>query len=260
MYREQKDPFQEHRKWNTDKILAEKGILVACDITQEWILPWWWDHYQKTNQYPVCFIDLGMSKPKKSWCQERGIYRALRTPDPFVAEKSEVNSDRIQDWEGHYGKSFWLNRNAWFKKPLACLLTAFEKTIWLDIDCKVQGSLEPLFSLSDTSAGFSIAKENRSVGDCPIFNSGVMVFKRMLPLIEEWANLAYFENHAYAGDQDVLSFLIKERKIAFHELPQTYNWSRCNRENPQAQILHLHGLYGKTVIAHEIMRSTLESR
>ncbi len=29
-----------------------RGVLVASDQTLEWMLPWWWRHYKKHNNFP----------------------------------------------------------------------------------------------------------------------------------------------------------------------------------------------------------------
>jgi hypothetical protein len=52
--------------------MSQSGIIVGCDANQEWLLPWWWDHYCKHNSYPVAFVDFGMSEAALAWCQEKG--------------------------------------------------------------------------------------------------------------------------------------------------------------------------------------------
>lgn len=238
-------------KWGCSEFVTDEGVLVGCDLSQEWLLPWWWEQFQKTNHLPVAFVDFGLSEPMKKWCRERGIFIRLKVADIFVAEKEAVDPGLICEWEEAYGKQFWENRNGWFKKPMACLKTPFQKTIWLDLDCEVRSSLQEIFSFCEHSSGVAIAQE---LNDPPHqrggVNSGVIVFKHGVPLLEEWAREALECNHLYPGDQDILTVLIGD----FAPLPHIYNWSRCYEENPQAVILHWHGRHGKTILRHKIAK------
>jgi hypothetical protein len=247
--------FSAYSTWNKGEILAERGILVGSDISQEWLLPWWWDHYRKTNNYPVTFVDFGMSSEAKEWCRERGRLISLPLSDSFVADKMDIAPSSIEIWERAYGRQLWGCRDEWFKKPFACLLSPFHHTIWIDLDCEVRGSLRDVFSLCESPSGIAIAKEYNEVLCKEGVNSGVVVFKRGLPLIELWAKEALESNHHFAGDQDILGALIEKHEFAVAQLPHIYNWSRRKEDNPDAVIVHWHGQYGKAVIAHQIFCS-----
>jgi hypothetical protein len=231
------------------------GILVGSDLTQEWILPWWWENYKHFNSHPVVFIDLGMSFEMKAWCKERGKTIRLFVADVFVAEKDQIDSQRIDEWEGRLGKTVWPSRNGWFKKPTACLQTPFNRSIWIDLDCEIRGPLSALFELADHPSGIAMARENHEVADQePLYNSGVIAFRYGTPLFEKWADDAFDRNHLFAGDQNALSHQIFEEEMIIGEVPQIYNWSRLNPENPDAIILHWHGVHGKSEIAHQIWK------
>ena len=240
------------QKWPSLQPSIKQGILVASDITQEWLLPWWWNHYSRTNHLPVAFVDFGMSSEMKAWCKDKGIYIHLPVADIFVVDKEEVLPSLIQEWEYIYGKHLWGNRSAWFKKPFACLQSPFQTTIWIDIDCEIRDSIQELFSFSKNPDDLAIAREHSGS-----FNSGVMVFHHGLPLFEEWACRSIKENELHAGDQDVLSKIIEENASPISLLPPIYNWSRCESEDSSAVILHWHGTYGKAIIRHQMMRSQL---
>jgi hypothetical protein len=185
-----------------------------------------------------------MTEEAKSWCEERGTLLRLPVADIFVAAQSEVVSSSSEAWENIYGNEFWIRRNGWFKKPLACLLSPYQKSLWIDLDCEVRGSLKHLLDYADHPAGIALAKDHREG-----YNSGVIVFRHGIPLIETWADESFELNHIYAGDQDILTKIIIDHQLSIADLPTIYNWSRCNGESPDAVIFHWHGRHGKTVIA-----------
>ncbi|MBS0628503.1 MAG: hypothetical protein JSS09_09890 [Verrucomicrobia bacterium] len=243
-------------KWNTLKSIAEKGFIVAADLTQEWLLPWWWDNYSKYNNYPVTFIDLGLSKEMKTWCQEKGHYIHLPIPNIFVFEKNSFPLIHIEKWEKDHGSSFWESRNAWFKKPLACLQAPYDLSVWIDLDCEVKGSLSSLFSLPLPSSKITLAQKYHPLA--PV-NSGVILFKKGAKIIEDWAKEALENNQTYVGDQDILYTFVCQGKIVSEDLPSIYNWSRLNPPNPNALIIHWHGKPGKSFITHQIQKKQIQS-
>ena len=251
--------YSAYRRWGKCCHNGQAGIIVGADLTQEWILPWWWKRYQRFNSHPVAFFDLGMSLEMKAWCKERGIYIHLPVADIFVADKEQVEEQKIDEWEQGHGKQFWPSRNAWFKKPLACLQTPFQRTIWIDLDCEIRGSLDRLFEFCEHPSRIAMAREIQEQAErAPLYNSGVIVFQRGIPLFEEWADDAIDRNHLFSGDQNALSQRIFDEHIKIGELPLIYNWSRCNPDNPDAVILHWHGVHGKKIISHQIWEEQLQ--
>ncbi len=191
-----------------------------------------------------------MSDEAKAWCQQRGDVRRLAVVDIFVVDKQEIDPSLRRAWEETNGKEFWAKRCGWFKKPLACLLTPYQKTLWIDLDCEIRGSLAPLFAYADHPSGIALSHEIHDPAGG--YNSGVIVFKRGISIIETWAEASLTSNHLFAGDQDILSHLIFDQNLAIAELPLIYNWSRRKGDDPQALILHWHGPHGKTVIANQM--------
>ena len=234
-----------------------QGIIVGSDQTQEWLLPWWWEHYSRHHSYPVVFIDFGLSFEQKAWCRERGELISLRVVD-FAAEQGEITSSLVKEWEDQFGSSFWQSRGVWFKKPLACLQSPFERSIWIDLDCEIRGSIEPLFDLADHLSGVALAKDfvDKSIA-YQIFNSGVIVFRNKVPLISEWASQSLKLNHLFRGDQELLSYLIFKQQLKIAEIPSIYNWSRRQEDHGDVIIHHWHGEHGRSIIKYQLHRKVL---
>lgn len=247
--------------WPNDRIGKGDGVLIGADMTLEWLLPWWWENYQQHNAHKVAFIDLGLSFEMKDWCKERGDLIRLRMPEDFVKEKSEIDPSLANLWDREFGKNFWQSRAAWFKKPFACLQTPFQRTLWIDIDCEVRGSLYPLFAYADGSYKIAMARNqcpvDMSIGNY-FYNSGVIAFQKKAGLISDWARCCLGATETYRTDDEAFSDMIQKRKIAIPEIPPPFNWSRCQKDHSEALILHWHGATGKEVLRNRISLSSLD--
>ncbi len=241
--------------WRVSDLRNEDGVLIGSDLTQEWLLPWWWKRYEKTNHHSVAFIDFGMSFEKKNWCRERGELIPLRLLDDYVLPKEKMDPQVIAHLEDEFGKQFWISRSIWFKKPFGFLQTPFRRTVWIDLDCEIRGSIAPLFEYANLEPGLAMILDPcDSLADYsyPIYNSGVVPFCRGIPLIIDWAIECIKKNGKFRGDQEILSSLIAKRKIRMNVLPPKFNWSRVQKESDEAIIYHWHGIYGKYVIRNQM--------
>lgn len=230
-----------------------KGIIVGCDQTQEVLLPWWWAHYSRHNSYPVIFANFGMSDSAVKWCQERG---KCLMPSCNIALQ-EVTSSNKQWWELRYGKEFWPLRPIWFKKPSALLLSPFSLSLWIDLDCKINGKLERLFR-NLAGAEIALARELESKFTPPgevSYNAGVIVFRKNASILHEWVRLVSEENALFAGDQNALCHAIAKHKPKLKELSPIYNWGRLRGPNDHALIYHHTGSAGKLAIVEEMFQS-----
>ena len=223
----------------------EKGVIVGCDRELEWALPWWWKHYSAHNHYPVAFFDFGMSAKAAAWCKKRGDL--LSVPFPEISLKTE----KEKDWVPFYGENIPISRIAWFKKPFAALHSPFPLTIWLDLDCQVQSSLNPLFSYLHLGAEIALLKYPNTQwmrdGE-KHYNSGVLVFLQGTKIIQQWAALSLELATEFPGDEEVLSRAISLYKPLLIELPPTYNWFYDLPPNPNSVIQHFTGPGGKVKI------------
>ena len=191
--------------------LDMRGILVAADQNQEWLLPWWWENYIKHNSYPVTFVDFGMSQEACNWCNTKGTL--IKFPFSLAVETTE---SLLAEGKRMLIKDVHQSRQAWFKKPLAFTLTPFEQTLWLDSDCEVLGSLAPLFNY----CGLSLAREGENSNE---YNSGVVLYQKNCPIIQEWAEASKISHPHHVGDQTVLTDLIHTKNLPIFILPRPYH-------------------------------------
>lgn len=243
-----------------------KGIIVGADQNLEWLLPWWWEKYSESNSLPVVFFDFGMSAEKKAWCAERG---------QVVDVDMQIPDEYLPHWQDPYGESYKKARKAWFKKPIACFLSPFDHTIWIDLDCEVLDSLEPAFSFLEekevavTFGPIDIIPEGleRAVKAGTVCNSGVVVFKKGSSIIEVWKERSLVEAASHWGDDCLLSDVLIDHRDKVSVLSDLYNW-RISRGLPlHAKVIHWCGEWGKECIAKngglkkkldEIKRSTFQ--
>ncbi len=233
-----------------------RGVVVAADLDQEWLLPWWWKHYSYHNNDPVLFIDFGMSSRARAWCERRGICRSVAALDFPVHKRSDLPKERQEAWERRYGKRIWDVRSAWLKKPFALLEVPFDEAIWLDLDCQVRGSLEPIFKMLESGADLAIAKERWQVCEFlfpneAYYNSGVIAFRKQAPIVKQWAETTVAWQSHLPADQEFLTRAIFLHEPHLLELPPHCNWYWVWGANEMALIHHFCGRSGKI----ELLRS-----
>ncbi len=255
--------------WTTNTSTIDKGILVGTDITLEWTLPWWWQHYSKFNTYPVTFIDFGMSEKAKEWCKEKGQLIVFEISMDFITPKEKMPAELIAKWETLFRtKEFWDVRTKWFKKPISMLLSPYNHTIWIDLDCEIKRDLEPLFETFQKGMEVAVVPEPHaslmhfevmgliSPGQ-KLFNCGVLLFEHGSYIMARWAQKILQDNSKFAGDSDLFSSLISSEMLEIFELPEIYNWRIGGLgPNPNSVIDHWVGEWGKQEIRKEIQKLT----
>lgn len=243
--------------WRTDEVVIPRGIIVGSDEKQEWLLPWWWENYKRHNDFPVTFVDFGLSEKAKSFCKERGELIEIPLPCSFLGIKEAVCREKQELWEAIYKEMYacWEKRSLWHQKPLALLQTPYQHTIWLDTDCEVHNSLSPMFEQIDPVKGILLCREgllnkNDLLEDEVLFNSGVIGFTKGSPHIMEWAQETLLQHSSHFGDQNLLSRLIYERKWPVQLLDKLYNWRQIiGEKDPNVKITHWVGEAGKFMIS-----------
>ena len=235
--------------------MSDYGIITGCDQNLEWVLPWWWEHYAAHNTYPVVFADFGLSEKGRQFCEERGTL----LPIPDQGEWATHPSLHLGH-EKAYGKRVWQSQRAWFKKPIAALLSPFRKSLWLDIDCKAQGDVGELFEGFEDIALMRSPLESAYLGPDEIrYNSGVIAFKKDAPIISQWAQTAQELRDRMPGDEECLSRAIALYQPRLRELSSSCNWLHALGPNPDALVFHCGEDPGRAEILADIICKTGKS-
>jgi|GEM_PF-1740590 len=203
-------------QWRPTGSLGERGVITGCDAKMEWMLDWWWEHYQAHNDHPVAFADFGMSKERVEWCKARGSVYAITEKMP-----------------------------TWFKKPIAMLRSPFETTAWIDLDCEVRKDVGPLFNFAQR--GLAVTEDNWTPfirADQPKLATGVVAAKRFDPIVSEWSEHALSGN--YRGDQESLCAFAGPRLRAGQICIMPYEYQALRMAGPakDATIYHWTGPVG----------------
>lgn len=211
--------------WDGRRPSLPMGVVVGCGSEQEWMLPWWWEHYSRHNPLPVLFIDMGfgekaMTDRAREWCASKGILGELHVP-----------------------------MDGWFQKPFALAQTIFEESVWTDVDVEIRGSLDPIFH--QCKHGLAAAEDpyyRFSKGPVSL-NSGVLAFKFGNKMISEWCSTISREGKNYRDDQVILNVLAHRNPGSVGFMPREFNWLRLDGDaNPDAVCVHWTGGRGKEII------------
>jgi hypothetical protein len=81
-----------------------------------------------------------------------------------------------------------------------------------------------------------------------VYNSGVILFRKESPFLNEWNLRCELNNGHHMGDQDVLTEMLLEGKTFFKVLPPHYNWLMYAGIEPGIVIAHWAAGWGKEYI------------
>ncbi len=225
-----------------------EGILIAADRNIEDLIPWWWNSYARYDNRPVAIVDFGLSKEVLQWCQDRMQILSFSYDDSFICPKEKISQGNIKRWTKGYRGPLWKARQAWFKKPQACLLSPFNLTLWMDIDCEVCGPLDALFAEWEEPLELAIAKQDIRFSRRLAYNSGVFLFRQESPFLHRWNSLCRKQNKNMLGDQDILTCMLVKNQVQFKELSPFYNWLMYRGIHPGIVIAHWAAGWGKEYI------------
>lgn len=227
----------------------KKGVMIGSDYNTEWLIPWWWNYYSRYNNLPVTLVDFGMSSKMVKWARKVVNVVPCQMAQLAVTQKKTVAKKVIRKWEKNYTGDLWVAREAWFKKPQAFLQTPYDLTLWIDTDCEICGSLKPIFEEWDGTAELALVKEERFRNHIE-YNTGVVIFKKNAPFLDQWAERCLKDHHRLMGDQNVLTEMLMTGKIPFRELDPIYNWVMYKGVNLAAVVNHWVSGWGKAYVRH----------
>jgi len=195
--------------------------MTGADASQEWILPWWYEHYHRHSDLPVVFADFGMSPEMVGWCKQRG--RVVEVPG-----------------EGH----------AWFRKPMAWLKSPYQYTLWLDADCEVVADAAGLFDGHDGRRMYVIEDPVAFRG----MNGGTVVIPHGHPVaVDSARELLRCGKEGYRGDQESLHPIQKRYPELFQFMPKDWVWFRAVADAEVGRFIrHWTGPAGKEHIRKQI--------
>lgn len=240
---------------------AEEGVVVGCNQILEWMLPWWFMNFRVHNHHPITFVNFGdMTERAVDWCAKRGAVRTLDCGESFIAQKEELDPSKADQWQARRG-NIWVLRKAWMKVPFALLSSPYERTIWMDLDCQVVGSIEPIFREYLEKSAFVLVKEAeaeqkkyRDSGELlpeeAIYNAGVIGYRHGSEIVTQWAARTVLENKEFMGNQKILARILHEGKFPFSTIPDIYNWPLAHGQNRKAVVLHYWGAYQDLLKKH----------
>ncbi len=221
------------------------GVIVGANERYAWLLPWWWRHYARHNAYPVTFIDFGLSEEVLAWCKERGKVIHLDASVVSVCSKDAVDPMLAREWEAQHGTHIWDARKCFFYKPVAFRQSPYPISLWLDLDCEVCGSLQPLFDVmnSDTEMALSAFPDRPGT-----YSSGAVVFRPESQLVKDWVELCQSHGAQVLEEDSILSWLVGMHKYAVQVLPPSYHSIGLPSLPASGLVLHWNGNLGKLFI------------
>jgi len=179
----------------------EQCVLTGCDAKSEWQLEWFMDNYRKQNSsIPIVLCDFGMN--------------------PQTLNRIKYLFSGIMDLTQS-------NQKGWFKKPIAMFNSPAKKTLWLDTDCEVKASLEPLFKMIVPNKLSMVEDKPWSTRRGEIWhNSGVVGVIGRPQILHNWCNAV--TQNPEVGDQEVLHSLLNPitRMTHINDLPFEWNVMR----------------------------------
>lgn len=167
--------------------MFQKAILTGCSSKYEENIPWWISKIRKQTDIPLIFADFGLSTEAKNFVKK--------------------NCQGVLNFNVSSENFFWGLKQIAFS---ACTDIA-EKLLWIDQDCEIIGSIEPLFELCSLDTDFCISKDlptlrypNEEKIYHNQFQAGLFLSSPKHPIIQEWKRLLETENN----DQKAISSIL----------------------------------------------------
>ena len=158
--------------------------------------------------------------------------------------------------------TFRQDLQGWFKKPAAMMDASAiaDQVVWIDSDCEVKKNLDGIFNhISSQKLTMAVDRPwtTRRGDRGTWYNSGVVGFEGIPPILSEWARYIKDGLTNEVGDQEVLNWMLGGDPIReithINHLPARYNFLRLDIQDKypgfdDAAIVHWTGGKGKEVI------------
>jgi len=208
------------------------GFVTAADKNQEFMLDWFWANFIKFHdpeKTPMLFIDLGLSKERRVWCEERGVVHQ-------------------NVYETQLSKAHW--------KPICLTASPWAKSIWIDLDCEILGNIESYFNYIDNNVVVTLDPYNPWAVKFknPPIAAGLIGYQHASSIISEWAQTLISRPAEYRDDQFCLNELYTKRQQDFYIAPSRFQRLRLEEEGirDDALIIHWTGSEGKQIIKSKL--------
>ena len=213
------------------------AIVTGCSRKYEGNIAWWLKCLRKCNsKITVIFYDFGLSESAKNELKKAD--RLILISDQFEGQEFE-----------------------WSFKQRACIDSSkyAEKILWIDQDCEVFDSLDPIFSKCQKFSDFVISR------DMPILvypsdkttyynqrQAGVFCCYSKHPILHQWV----CSQSKHLNDQVAISYLLDNKLLGVTEiiLDVNYHWPRVfvksylDLKYPPPTIIHWTGNIGLKII------------
>ena len=225
----------------------ERGVVVGFDTGREWLVPWWFGNFRKHNDLPVAFADFGMSEAMREWCRDRG----------HVVDVTDIPVAR-----------------ACFRKPFAILRAPFKEVLFLEPDCEVRGSVEPLLKhCHNSGVALAVVADGRSVAaeapdgsfamcspDTVMWDAGIIVVRHGHSFVTDWAAEALAGEHEYTCDGEALARVIARGGYEAGHLPPELALNRRRGDGTGATVFHWVGEDGKTLLRERVAAEPMDAK
>ncbi len=154
------------------------------------------------------------------------------------------------------------DQEGWFNKTAVMLEASkmADQVVWLDTDCEVRADISKIFNyIEPTRISMCVDQPwTRRRGERGTwFNSGVVGFSGISPILSEWNRYITDKLTNEVGDQEVLNWMLGGDTLRelthIRELPNTFNFLRLQIQDKDpgytmAHIVHWTGPRGKAII------------
>lgn len=254
-------PKKEEKGSERSNSHRSQGIITGCDQSQEWMLKWWLEHAEKNAGMPLSFVDFGLSKSACIYLKNRGInvLDGSSILKPFLTKSHySYPSSWIEKWK----RESTSQRPFYFAKPLACLLSPYDQTLWVDLDCKIVQTPKQAFSYIDPNFGMTMSLDSEQTAinwqeqglidkGSVAYQAGVIAFNKDSSLMLTWKQLCLSSYDTEYSEQTAIINYLHRNKKTLQLLPSFFNHLNPH-QHQKVSIAHYGGHWHKLYLIREL--------